>query len=154
MFTNNSPLNISQGLSVKDFFPSSTKMNLNNRHISISSPATNAYNQNILLTYMNNNKILKKDLKNDLRLSNIKRGKSIHTSFNMSSNNPSTYETSFSNSIFDIRSPQIKNANASNISSNKILVHLKPKSDVNKIKLDIILGYAYFLNEQDKNKKK
>ena len=154
MFTNNSPLNISQGLSVKDFFPSSTKMNLNNRHISISSPATNAYNQNILLTYMNNNKILKKDLKNDLRLSNIKRGKSIHTSFNMSSNNPSTYETSFSNSIFDIRSPQIKNANASNISSNKILVHLRPKSEVNKIKLDIILGYAYFLNEQDKNKKK
>ena len=83
---------------------------------------------------------------------NKKRGKSVAN--NLSSNNPSTVETSFSTSIFDLKSPQLKNLNISNISFNKILVHLRPKSDNNRIKLDIILGYGYFLAKQNQNKKK
>jgi hypothetical protein len=54
-------------------------------------------------------------------------------------------------------SPQIKNlnvSNISNISSQKILVHLRPKSDINKFKLDIILGYAYILSKEKENKKR
>ena len=152
-----SALNKTEGFSIVDFFPSSTKMNIN-RHISMHSPSLNSSKQNILQSYINNNKLMKNENNNnDLRLSTVKRGKSIFGNLNISSNNPSTYETSFSNSIFDMISPQIKNlnvSNISNISSQKILVHLRPKSDINKFKLDIILGYAYILSKEKENKKR
>ena len=151
-----SNLNKSEGFSIVDFFPSSTKMNIN-RHISMHSPSLNSSKQNILQSYINNNKLMKKENDKDLRLSTVKRGKSIFGNLNLSSNNPSTYETSFSNSIFDMISPQIKNlnvSNISNISSHKILVHLRPKSDINKFKLDIIFCYAYILSKEKQNKKK
>ena len=152
-----SALNKSEGFSIVDFFPSSTKININ-RHISLHSPSVNSSKHNILQAYINNNKLMKKENNNnDLRLSTVKRGKSIFGNLNISSNNPSTYETSFSNSIFDMISPQIKNlnvSNISNISSQKILVHLRPKSDINKFKLDIILGYAYILSKEKENKKR
>ena len=120
------------------------------RHLTIKSPD---YHQNILNTYLNNNKISKS-------ITNQK-GKSLSISgLNLSSNNPSTFETSLSNSLFDIKTPQIKkiNLNINNIpnTSRKILAHLRPKSDNNKIKLDIILGTSYFFSKQNNsnNKKK
>ena len=148
MFGSNSPLNISQGLSITDFFPSSTKINTNPR-LSMYTPLFNPYDKNILLSYLNNNKIMRKEKSNEFRFPNTKRGKSVVNNLNISSNNPSTYETSFSNSIFDIKNQQMKNLNISNITSQKLLVHLRPKSDVNKIKVDIILGYSYFLSNQN-----
>ena len=157
MNESNSALNKSEGFSIVDFFPSSTKININ-RHISLHSPSVNSSKHNILQAYINNNKLMQKENNNnDLRLSTVKRGKSIFGNLNISSNNPSTYETSFSNSIFDMISPQIKNlnvSNISNISSHKILVHLRPKSDINKFKLDIIFCYAYILSKEKQNKKK
>ena len=138
-------------LSYNEYIPSSTKMNIN-RHLSLYSPSVNVSNQNILNTYLKSNKMMKKDNKNKSISLSKKRGKSVAN--NLSSNNPSTLETSFSNSIFDLKSPQLKNLNISNISLNKILVHLRPKSDNNRIKLDIILGYGYFLAKQNQNKKK
>ena len=126
-------------------------MNIN-RHLSLYSPSANVSNQNILNTYLKSNKIMKKESINKSISLNKKRGKSVAN--NLSSNNPSTVETSFSTSIFDLKSPQLKNLNISNISFNKILVHLRPKSDNNRIKLDIILGYGYFLAKQNQNKKK
>ena len=153
MFGSNSPLNISQGLSITDFFPSSTKINTNPR-LSMYTPLFNPYDKNILLSYLNNNKIMRKEKSNEFRFPNTKRGKSVVNNLNISSNNPSTYETSFSNSIFDIKNQQMKNLNISNITSQKLLVHLRPKSDVNKIKVDIILGYSYFLSNQNQIIKK
>ena len=138
-------------LSYNEYIPSSTKMNIN-RHLSLYSPSANVSNQNILNTYLKSNKIMKKESINKSISLNKKRGKSVAN--NLSSNNPSTVETSFSASIFDLKSPQLKNLNISNISFNKILVHLRPKSDNNRIKLDIILGYGYFLAKQNQNKKK
>ena len=138
-------------LSYNEYIPSSTKMNIN-RHLSLYSPSANVSNQNILNTYLKSNKIMKKESINKSISLNKKRGKSVAN--NLSSNNPSTVETSFSTSIFDLKSPQLKNLNISNISFNKILVHLRPKSDNNRIKLDIILGYGYFLAKQNQNKKK
>ena len=118
------------------------------------APAFSSKNQNILNTYLNNNKLLKKKNSLDFTLNNKKRTKSFVTNLNISSNNPSTYETSFNNSIFDLKSPQLKNINISNILQNKVLVHLRPKSDYNKIKLDIILGYAYFISKENQNQNK
>ena len=151
MSNNNSNHNSTDILSYNEYIPSSTKMNIN-RHLSLYSPTVNAKNPNILNTYLNSNKLMKKENKNKSISKNKKRGKSVAN--NLSLNNPSTFESSFSNSIFDLKSPQLKNLNISGISCNKILVHLRPKSDLNKIKLDIILGYCYFLSKQKQNKKK
>ena len=155
MSINNSSINLSDILSFNDFFPSSTKMDIN-RHLSLYSPAFSTKNQIILNTCLNNNKLLKKKNSIDMTLNNKKRRHSYAYNLNMSSNNPSTYETSFSNSIFDIKSPQLMNMNISNILQNKVLVQFKPKSDYNKIKFDIILGYSYFISKdnQNQNKKK
>ena len=155
MNISNNPLNKSEAFSVKDFFPSSTKVNLA-RHLSMYSPYVNSTNpnQNILLSYINNNKLMKKENNNNLRLPNIKRLKSIQGNLNISSNKSSTHETTFSNSIFDMISPQFKNLNTENDVPNKILVHLRPKTDLNKIKLDIILGSTYFLSKEKSNKRK
>ena len=151
MSNNNSNHNSTDILSYNEYIPSSTKMNIN-RHLSLYSPTANAKNPNILNTYLNSNKLMKNENKNKSISKNTKRGKSVAN--NLSTNNPSTFESSFSNSIFDLKSPQLKNLNISGISYNKILVHLRPKSDHNKIKLDIILGYCYFLSKQKQNKKK
>ena len=132
-----STLNKSECFSINDFFPKSTKIKIN-RHISIQVPCNdeNHQNKNILQLYMNNNKLMKKENSIDMRLSDSKKGKSFigNLNLNLSFNNPSTYETSLSNSIFDIISPQIKNLNLSNTPSHKILVYLRPKSDLNKFK--------------------
>ena len=149
MSNNNSNYNSKDILSYNEYIPSSSKMNIN-RHLSLYSPSIKESNQNILNTYLNSNKLTKKE--NKSISVNKKRGKSIAN--NLSSNNPSTLETSLSNSLFDLKSPQLKNLNISGISFNKILVHLRPKSDNNKIKLDIILGSGYFLSKQNQNKKK
>ena len=144
----NSLFNLSNLSNINTDKSFSSKINIT-RHLTIKSPD---YHQNILHTYLNNNKLTKKVPK-------IK-GKSISISINMSSNNPSTFETSLSNSLHDIKSPPIKNINLNinNISNttNKVLVHLRPKSDNNKIKLDIILGYSYFFSKlnNSNNKKK
>ena len=151
MSINSSKLNSSDILSFNDFLPSSTKMNIN-RHLSLYSPVFSTKNQDILNTYLNNNKLLKKKNSLDFTLNNKKRRKSYANNLNISSNNPSTYETSFSNSIFDMKSPQLKNINISNILQNKVLINLRPKSDYNKIKLDIILGYTYFISKEKQNK--
>ena len=97
---------------------------------------------------------MKKENNNNIRLSNIKRGKSIQGNLNISPNKSSTHETTFSNSIFDMISPQFKNINITKDIPNKILVNLRPKSDLNKIKIDIILGNNHFLLKEKSNKRK
>ena len=130
MNISNNPLNKSEAFANNNFFPSSTKVNIA-RHLSMYNPYTNAknINQNILLSYINNNKLMKKENNNNIRLSNIKRGKSIQGNLNISPNKSSTHETTFSNSIFDMISPQFKNINITKDIPNKILVNLRPKSD-------------------------
>ena len=155
MNISNNLLNKSEAFANNNFFPSSTKVNIA-RHLSMYNPYTNAknINQNILLSYINNNKLMKKENNNNIRLSNIKRGKSIQGNLNISPNKSSTHETTFSNSIFDMISPQFKNINITKDIPNKILVNLRPKSDLNKIKIDIILGNNHFLLKEKSNKRK
>ena len=155
MNISNNLLNKSEAFANNNFFPSSTKVNIA-RHLSMYNPYTNAknINQNILLSYINNNKLMKKENNNNIRLSNIKRGKSIQGNLNISPNKSSTHETTFSNSIFDMISPQFKNINITKDIPNKILVNLRPKSDLNKIKIDIILGNNHFLLKENQTKEK
>ena len=140
----------SEILSYNNYIPSSTKYNVN-RHLTLH---TKFKGKNMLNSYLKNNNLIKHKNSNVIINSNTKRRKSINSFVNISSNNPSTFETSFSNSFFDMKSLQMKNLNVSNISSNKILSHLKPKSEKNKIKLDIILGCEYFLSKNVENKRK
>ena len=137
----NSIFNTSEVSSFNDFFPLSTKININNR-LSLNSPIINKKKQNILHKFLNNSNSIIKIENNELNVPNKKKRISMcnYLNLNISSNNPSTFETSLSNSYFDMKSPQIKNLNISNTPKNKILVHIRPKSDNNKIKLDIILG--------------
>ena len=140
----------SEILSYNNYIPSSTKYNVN-RHLTLH---TKFKGKNMLNSYLKNNNLIKHKNNNEIINSNTKRRKSVNSFVNTSSNNPSTFETSFSNSFFDMKSLQMKNLNISNISSNKILSHLKPKSEKNKIKLDIILGCEYFLSKNVENKRK
>ena len=151
----NSIFNTSEVSSFNDFFPLSTKININNR-LSLNSPIINKKKQNILHKFLNNSNSIIKIENNDINVPNKKKRISMcnYLNLNISSNNPSTFETSLSNSYFDMKSPQIKNLNISNTPKNKILVHIRPKSDNNKIKLDIILGYAYILSKNNQNRKK
>ena len=151
----NSIFNTSEVSSFNDFFPLSTKININNR-LSLNSPIINKKKQNILHKFLNNSNSIIKIENNELNVPNKKKRISMcnYLNLNISSNNPSTFETSLSNSYFDMKSPQIKNLNISNTPKNKILVHIRPKSDNNKIKLDIILGYAYILSKNNQNRKK
>ena len=66
MNISNNPLNKSEAFANNKFFPSSTKVNIA-RHLSMYNPYTNAKNINqiILLSYINNNKSLLNEHKNE-----------------------------------------------------------------------------------------
>ena len=96
----NSIFNTSEVSSFNDFFPLSTKININNR-LSLNSPIINKKKQNILHKFLNNSNSIIKIENNELNVPNKKKRISIcnYLNLNISSNNPSTFETSLFNSF-------------------------------------------------------
>ena len=83
-----------------------------------------------------------------------KKNKNYRKSASLTSNNPSTVETSLSNSIFDGTMNIKKSTNflskfgKNNAESNqKALIYYVPKNIDNKLIFDIVFGHYYFLSK-------